>query len=169
MRTNTRSVSGTGLIAASRLEFGQNLSKRRIDLWRRVALVSRTPKCNGGMISEPQDLVSDIRNVGFDVGWVRSITRVSLKEFVPNKNAVFIAQRIEIFACALTNPVANHIHIRRLVHADLGLEPLSRNALHPFVETPVSSADKHLDAVHRNRKIFSSRHAVSNLADTEAD
>ena len=55
---------------------------------------------------------------------------IGLEELVPHQNAVLVAQLVEVLAGALAHPVADQVQIGQLMHANLGVEPLARNALH---------------------------------------
>jgi hypothetical protein len=74
---------------------------------------------------------------------------------------------VEILARALAHPVADQVQVRQLVHANLGFEPLARNALHGFIESPVAAADKDGHAVDGDGQRVGAGNAVGDLAHAE--
>ena len=102
------------------------------------------------MVAEAQDLILHIRQIDGQIIGVGAVAGVGLEEFVPDQNAVLVAQLVEVLVGALANPVADHVHVGERVHVNLSVEPSARNALHAFVETPIAAADEDFHAVDGN-------------------
>ena len=52
------------------------------------------------MIAKADDFFPTIGQIGFQIRRVRAVTRVGLKEFVPEHDAIFVAEIIEVIARA---------------------------------------------------------------------
>src|SRR5579884_4252689 len=50
---------------------------------------------------------------------------------------------------------------------ELGIEPLARNALHAFIESPVPAAHHYANTVHRDREVLRVGHLIFNFPDSE--
>ncbi len=103
------------------------------------------------------------------IGGIGTVAGIGLEEFVPDQDAVLVAEFVEVFAGALAHPVADQVEVGELVHANLGFEALAGNALEGFVEAPVAAADEDLDAVDGDGERVGAGHAVGDLADAEVD
>ena len=115
MRAHAGSVGGTGLIAASGFELGQHLAQFGVDLRRWIALVTRTPQHDGRMIAEAENFVTYVGDVGGDIGRIGTIIGIGLEKLVPYEDAVPVAKVVEIFACALADPISYQVEVRELV------------------------------------------------------
>src|SRR5580693_6078067 len=113
------------------------------------------------MIAEAQNLVPHIGNVAVQITRVRSVAGVGLEELIPNQNAVLVAQLVEVFARALSYPVANQVEVGQLVQANLGLQTLARNALEPLVQSPVAAANEDRHAVDGDGQRLGAGNAVA--------
>ncbi len=121
------------------------------------------------MIAEAQNLVAHVGHVCFEIIGVRAIAGVGLEELIPEQDAVLVAELIEVFAGALSDPVADQVEMRQLVHVDLGIEALPRNALEAFVQPPVAAANEYADPIDGDGEVFRVGHRVGNLAHTKGD
>ena len=136
---------------------------------RRVALVAGTPDGDGGMVAIAQDFVAHVGHVGVEVGGIGAVGWVGLEEFVPDQDAVLVAELVEVFVSGLADPVADEIEVGDLVHADLGFEALARDALEGFVDAPVAAADEDARAVDRDGEVFGVGDGIGDFADAEGD
>ncbi len=121
------------------------------------------------MVAEAQDLISDIGDIGVEIGGVGAVAGIGLEKLVPQKDAVLVAEFVEIFAGALPDPVADQVEIGQLVHANLGFEALARDALEGLVEPPVAAADEDWDAVDGDGQIVGAGDGVTDFANAESD
>ena len=119
------------------------------------------------MVAEAQNLFAHVGNIGVEIGGIGTIGGIGLEELVPQQDAVLVAHLVEIFAGALADPVANHVHVGELMHVNLRIKPLARNALEGFVESPVAAADEDADAVDGDGEVFRVGDRVGDLADAE--
>ena len=117
------------------------------------------------MVAVAKNLVADVGEVDREVVGVGAVAGVGLEEFVPDEDAVFVAELVEILAGGLADPVADHVHVGEGVHVNLGIEAGARNALEGFVEAPVAAADEDLNAVDRDGEGVHA--AVGDFADAE--
>ena len=138
---------GAGLVEAGGVELGDHLAEGGVDFGRREALVASAPDGDGGVVAVAQDLVANVGHVRGQVVRIGTVAGVGLEELVPEKDAVFVAELVEVLAGGLADPVADHVEVGDLVHVDLGVEAFAGDALESFVEAPVAAADEDGDAV----------------------
>ena len=138
---------GTGLVEARGIELGDHGVESAVDFRRRIAFVARAPQGDGGMVAVAEDLVADVGEVDREVVGVGAVAGVGLEEFVPDEDAVLVAELVEVLTGGLADPVADHVHVGEGVQVNLGVEPGAGDALEGFVEAPVAAADEDLDAV----------------------
>ena len=167
VRANAGTIGGVGLIAPRGFELGQQLAQSRIDLRRRIGFVARAPQGDRGVVAVAQNFVANIGHIRIDIGGIGTIGGVGLEEFVPHQDPVLVAQFIKIFAGALSHPVADHVEMSQLVHANFGLEPLARNALHGLIQTPIAAANKDRHAVDGNGESVGAGNRVGDFAHAE--
>ena len=76
----------------------------------------------------------------------RRILRLDLEilgrhpEIIQDQQAVFVRQIVEDLFGILAEPVADDVEMRSAVQAEIGLEPLSRDALARIVHAPAAAA-----------------------------
>ncbi len=99
------------------------------------------------MVAVAQDFVPHVGHVGVEVGGVGTVGGIGLEELVPDEEAVFVAELVEVFVGGLADPVADEIEVGELMHADLGFKALAGNALEGFIDAPVAAADEYTRAV----------------------
>ena len=98
---------------------------------------------------------------------IGAVAGIGLEEFVPDEDAVLVAELVEVFAGALADPVADEVEIGELVQVDFGFEALAGNALEGFVEAPVAAADEDGHAVDGDGERVGAGDGVGDLADAE--
>ena len=104
-----------------------------------------------------------------NIGGIGAVAGIGLEELVPHQDAVLVAQLVEVLAGALAHPVANQVEVGELVHADLGVEPLARDALQRLIEAPVAAADEDGHAVDGDGERVGAGNGVADFANAEAD
>ena len=105
------------------------------------------------MIAKPKNFVADIGHIGGEIDGVWAIAGIGLEKFVPEHDAVLVAEIVKILARALADPVADHIEIGELMHPDLRLEALTGNSLDGLVHAPIASPAEDGNAVDGEREV----------------
>ena len=99
------------------------------------------------MVAIAQNFVAHVGQIHVHVDGIGAVAAVGLEEFVPDQDAVLVAQVVEILAGALADPVADHGVIGLLVHADLRFEAGAGDAFHRLVHAPVAALAHDRNAV----------------------
>ena len=145
----------------------------QIDGGGRIALVAPAPERDGRMVAEAQDFLAHIgqihgrRHVDCSSRLRPLSLRVGLEKFVPDHDAILVAQVVEVLAGALADPVADDGVVGVAVQADLRLEAFARDALHRLVHAPVAALAMTRHAVDGEREVVGCRHVVGDFADAE--
>ena len=80
------------------------------------------------MVAEADDLVADVGDVGVEIGWVGAVAGVGLEELVPEEDAVFVTEVVEVLAGALADPVADDVEMGVAIRMAV-LDALSRGRI----------------------------------------
>ena len=121
------------------------------------------------MIAVAKDFFADVGEIEINVGGRRAVAAIGLEEFVPQHQAITVAQIVEIVAGALADPVAEHDEIGFLLKADLGFEALARTAFEGLVQSPAAALAEDADAVDRESEELRVGHFVLDFANAEIE
>src|ERR1700685_146755 len=127
MRRHAAAVGGVRLVEPRRIKATHERLQRVIKLLRRIALVARTPDCNGWMVSVANYLIGDVGKICRSIGWVGTVIWIGLKKFIPQQDSVLVRHVIEVGTGALPHPVADDVEVRQRVHVELSVQSFSRN------------------------------------------
>ena len=152
------------MVEPSWFQLRHELLQSLVDVFRRESLIATAPDGDRRVISKTDYFFPCIRHVGSEIRGIRSVAGIGLEELVPEHDAVFVAEFIEVLARALTDPVADDGIICITVHADLGLQSFSGDALHRLVHPPVAPLADDGNPVDRKGEVVVSGQGVSNLA-----
>ncbi len=163
-------VGGIAMIEAGGIELGGDLLDSAVDdFGGGIAFVSAAPDDDGRMRAIAEDFVADVVEIHLQLQDVGAVAAIGLEEFIPDHDAVLVAEVVEIVAGALADPVADHVEIGLLMQADLGFEAFAGDALHGFVDSPVAALAHDGDAVDGDGEIFGAGEIVSDLSDAEGE
>ena len=144
-----------------------DLLDAEVDVGGRIAFVAGTPDSDGGVGAEAEDFFADVGEVAFGVVGVGAVGGVGLEHFVPDEEAVLVAEVVEIVGGGLTDPVAEDGVVGECVHADLGFEAIAWGAFHGFVDAPVAALGDDGDAVDGEGEVVGAGDVVGDFADAE--
>ena len=140
-------------------QFRQPFVDRRL----RHAFVAPAPHHNRRMMPVAQNRVARVlqeqrRIFGFQVVGLRRFP-----EIVPHHQSVLVGQRVEALFRVLAHPVADHVHVRVAMQAEVRLQVCRADALQHVVHAPVAAARGNAHAVHFDHQVRS-RPSATRLA-----
>ena len=114
-------IRRAGDIMNARMILLHDATQCLVDLLGREALVTSAIDTDRGMVAETLHIIGRIGDKHLGIVGIRTVSRVSQPEVLPNHDTMTVARLIQLLITNLTYPVTHHreVHIRMIIHGNV--------------------------------------------------